>query len=1028
MVLSDISIKNPVFAWMLMVGLIVFGWISFLRIGISQMPDVDFPVINIRLTWNGASPEVMETNAVDIIEDAIMGIDGIREVNSTSSYGAANITVELELSKNVDSALQEIQTQIAQAQRILPSTLDPPVITKFNPEDQPILWIGVSSEGESRELMMFVWDRLKNRFSTINGVGQVRLGGYVDRNLRIWIDGDKLRSKELTVDDILTTLQREHTEVPAGLIETDTTQYNVRSMGEAKTASKFSHLSITMRGGTPIYASNLKIQDVARVEDGLDDIKRISRFNGKMAVGLGIVKQRGVNAVEVAKQVKQRIEEIKKDLPPGYKMDLVFDTTRFIEESISELEFTMFLSAILTGIVTYLFLGSFSSTINILLAIPTSIMGSFIFLHFFGFTLNTFTLLGLSLAMGIVIDDAIMVLENIARHKEMGKSTLQAALDGAREISFAATATTLSIVAIFLPVAFMYGIIGKYFYQFAITITAAVLLSLLEALTLTPMRCSQFLNIGHSGWLGKKIDSSFHIFAGYYQKLLQFVLNYRLIVLVFSLLLFASSFFLLKPIKKEFVPSQDQSQLVIRLKTPVASSLYFTDKMTKKCEEYLSKRSEVLKMFVAVGGFGGGESDSAMLMVTLKNPDDRPIDPLVKKRLSQAELASIVRKDLNKISKDLKIIVQDMSMRGFSSSRGFPIEFTIKGRDWNKLATYSEEIQKKMEATGKFVDIDSNYKKGQPEIQVFPNRTEAANRGVSITSVGNVISAMIGGVQAGQFTDGGHRYYIRVRLENEDRLYANSIKKLYVRNNRGELVKMSSVVSLEERPTLQSITRNNRERAITIFANPSKISSQKEGIDVATSIAKKALPEGYHLSLSGSGKTMDESFKSLGFVLMLGILIAYMILASQFGSYIHPITVLMAMPFSFSGALVALFLFNQSLNIYSFIALILLMGLVKKNSIILVDFTNQLTTEGKNTTTALLEACPIRLRPILMTSVSTIAAALPPALSLGPGGESRTPMAIAIIGGMLISTALTLIVVPVVYSLFSDLKKRLGFH
>ncbi|MCB1142337.1 MAG: efflux RND transporter permease subunit [Leptospiraceae bacterium] len=1023
--LSDISIRNPIFAWMLMIGLTLFGFLSFLRLGISQMPDVDFPVINIRVTWNGASPEVIETNAVDIMEDAIMSVDGIREINSTSKYGSANITVELDLSKNVDTALQEVQSRIAQAQKLLPTTIDPPIITKYNPEDQPILWLGISSKSELRDLMVFVKDHVKNKFSTINGVGQIVLGGYVDRNLRIWIDGNRMSSRELTVDDILNTIAREHTEVPAGLIETQTTNYSIRSMGEVTSVEKFSNLPITMRGGSPIFESNLKIRDIALVEDGLDDVQRISRFNQNISVGIGIVKQRGVNAVEVAKNVKLKIEELNKELPEGYRIDIVFDSTKFIEESIEELEFTIILSAILTGIVTYLFLGSFSSTFNILLAIPTSIMGSFLILYYFGFTLNTFTLLGLSLAMGIVVDDAIMVLENIARHKEMGKTTVQAAIDGAREISFAATATTLSIIAIFLPVAFMDGIIGKYFYQFAITITAAVLLSLLEALTLTPMRCSQFLDIGHNSGFGKVLDKFFNLISDLYKILLKWVLKFRWTVLLLSLAAFGASFLLLKPLKKEFVPSQDQSQIMIRLKTPVGSSIYFTDELTKKCEEYLSLKEEITKMYVAVGGFGGGESDSAIILLTLKPPHERPIFQKTGKPISQNEFAGELRKELGKISKDLKIIVRDMSMRGFSSSRGFPVELTIKGRDWDKLALLSESIMKKMEESGNFLDIDSNFKKGQPEIQVFPNRRSAASHGVSITSIGNVISAMIGGVKSGQFTDGGHRYDIRVRLATDERLGPNSINNLFVRNNRGELVRLRDVVDLKEEPTLQSITRNNRERAITIFANPAPDSSQKEAIDLAVNMAKDVLPDGYYLSPSGSGKTLDESFSGLGMALVLGIIIAYMILASQFESLIHPITVLMAMPFSFSGAILALYLFDRSLNIYSFIALILLMGLVKKNSILLVDFTNQMIVNKPNAIETLMESCPIRLRPILMTSVSTIAAALPPALSIGPGGESRSPMAIAIIGGMIVSTILTLILVPIVYSLFYDLSQYL---
>jgi HAE1 family hydrophobic/amphiphilic exporter-1 len=529
---------------------------------------------------------------------------------------------------------------------------------------------------------------LKNNFSTVPGVGQIMLGGYTDRNLRLWVDGKKLSQRELTIDDILNTIQKEHVEVPAGLLETKTQQMNIRSMGEAPSVTMFGNLPISFRGGTPIFDSNIRIKDVALLEDGLDDVMRVSRFNGKQAVGMGIIKQRGVNAVKVAEDVRKQIELVKKDLPPGFEIGVNSDSTRFIKESIEELEFTLILSAILTSLVTWFFLGSLSSTVNILLAIPTSIMGSFIILNAFGFTLNTFTLLGLSLAIGIVVDDAIMVLENIVRHREMGKSLLSAAIDGAREITFAAIAATLAIVAIFLPVAFMSGIIGKYFYQFAITITAAVLLSLLEALTLTPMRCSQFLQTRSENRFIKMIDAGMSKLEVYYEFTLKYCLSHKLIVLSLSAIIFGASIFIIKPIKKEFVPSQDQSQLLIRLQAPVGSSFTYTNSMAIKCEEYLLANKDVLRAYVTVGGMGsmgGAQSNLAMFFITLKSPQERTLNPETKKRYTQNEISVLFRKELGKISKELKIVVQDLSMRGFSSSRGFPIEFYIQGKSWEKV-------------------------------------------------------------------------------------------------------------------------------------------------------------------------------------------------------------------------------------------------------------------------------------------------------------------------------------------------------
>ncbi|HMX34868.1 MAG TPA: efflux RND transporter permease subunit [Leptospiraceae bacterium] len=994
--------------------------------GLSQMPDVDFPVVNIAVNLNGAAPEIMETNVVDIIEESVMSVEGIISISSTSRYGSANVTVEFDLNRDVDAALQEVQTKVIQAQKLLPKELDPPIVTKYNPEEQPIMWVGVSSTGNKRDLMIYVKDHLKNSFSTVPGVGQVMLGGYTDRNLRIWVDGKKLSQRELTIDDIIGTIQKEHIEVPAGLIETQTQQLNIRSLGEAPSVSVFGNLPISYRGGAPIFDSNIRIRDVARLEDGLDDVLRASRFNGKQAVGLGIIKQRGVNAVQVAADIRKQIEAVKKDLPPGFEIGVNSDSTKFIKESIEELEFTLILSAILTSLVTWLFLGSLSSTINILLAIPTSIMGSFIVLNYFGFTLNTFTLLGLSLAIGIVVDDAIMVLENIVRHREMGESLFNAAIKGAREITFAAMAATLAIVAIFLPVAFMTGVIGRYFYQFAITITAAVLISLLEALTLTPMRCSQFLQVRSESKLMNWIEKGFLSLEKFYERVLHFCLNHKLIVIILSLLIFVGSIFIIKPIKKEFVPSQDQSQLLVRMQTPVGSSFSYTDSMATKCEEYLLKNPNVERVYVTIGGFGGmgAQANIAMFFVTLKDPSKRTKNPETKKTPTQNEIAGVFRKELGKVSKDLKVVVQDLSMRGFASSRGFPVEFYIQGRNWEKLAESSDLIIKQMKESGNFVDVDTNYQIGQPEVHIVPNREAAMRYGVSVASIGTVIGAMIGGIKSGQFTESGHRYYVNIRVEAGERQKIDDIKNLFIRNNKGELVRLSEVVKIEEKSALQSITRISRERAITIFANPAPGTSQEIALKKAEEIARKTLPEGYSVAFSGSAKTMGDSFNSLFYALMLGIVIAYMILASQFNSYIHPVTVLLALPFSFTGAVFSLWVTGNSLNVYSFIALILLMGLVKKNSIILVDFTNQLRVRGLDVREAILQACPVRLRPILMTSISTIAAAIPPALSIGPGGESRVPMAIAIIGGILVSTLLTLVVVPCAYLVFARIERN----
>jgi hydrophobe/amphiphile efflux-1 (HAE1) family protein len=1024
MSLSDVSVKNPVFAWMLMIGLMFFGFIGFSRMGVSQMPDVDFPVISVSLSWEGAAPQVMESDVVDIVEDSIMSIQGVRSVSSSIQQGVASVTIEFELNRNIDAAFQDVQAKINQAQRLLPKDIDPPVITKTNPDDQPIVWLTVYSNTRSlRDLMSYAQDHLKDRFTTINGVGEIFLGGIVDRNLRIWVDAEKLQKYELTVQDIIDAVNLEHQEVPAGRIETKTKEFDVRMMGEALNTDEFANILIPQRAGKTIYKA-IYLKDVATIEDGLADIRRLSRTQGHLAVGLGIRKQRGSNEVDVAHQVLKRLEEVKQDLPKDLSIDVRFNRTKFSEDSIRELTFTLVLSAIVTSLVCWIFLGSWSATINILLAIPTSILGTFMVIYFLGFTLNTFTVLALSLAIGIVVDDAIMVLENIVRLREGGLAKIEAALKGANQITFAALASTIALIAIFLPVAFMSGIIGKFFFKFGMTIAIAVGLSLLEALTLAPMRCSQFLQIGErTTAFGKGVDTGFKWLAANYKVVLEKSLRHPWLVLIITSTLFVCSLFFVGILRKEFVPSQDQSMFLCRLQTPVGSSMEFTDDRMKQAEAFVNTRPEVSGYFSVVGGFGGGSVNTGFVFVTLKTPKNRPVVAPARRPLKQTEIMAVFRNALNQIP-DLKASIQDLSLSGFSAQRGFPIEFYIKGPDWKQLAVYSADIREEMRKSGLMTDIDTDYLANLPEIRVIPDRAKADERGVSIDKVGTAINALIGGERIGKYTREGKRYDIRVRLIPTQRSQAEDINALGVWNDRGEMVQLKDVVKITEEPTAQTITRRNRERAITIFANVAGGKSQTDVLQTVTGIAKRILPEGYGAVFSGSTQTFKESFSSLYVALLLGIIVAYMVLASQFNSYLDPIAVLFALPFSISGALITLWLARQSLNIYSFIGLILLMGIVKKNSILLVDFTNHIRRQDRPPRQALLEACPIRLRPILMTTFSTIAAALPPALAIGPGAETRIPMAITIIGGLTVSTMLTLIVVPCVYLLFTRIEGK----
>ena len=1029
MILSELSIKRPVFAWMLMAGLIVFGGISFMRMGISQLPDVDYPVVSVNIRLEGATPEVIETSVVDIIENAVMSIQSIRTVTSESENSEGTVTIEFELSRNIDLAVQDVQAKVASVMQRLPKQVTSPTIRKSNPEDQPIMLLTLESDKYPlRDLMYYANDRVKDQFSTVAGVGDITLGGYRDPNLRIWLDEKNLNSYALSVNDVINTIQNEHLEAPAGQLQDGKRQLNVRTMGEAKTIEEFGNLIINQRGGQP---NNIPIHlaQVARIEDGMADAMRISRAMGTPGVALAILKQRGANAVAVAKAVRSRVAEVQKGLPDGMKLVINFDSTRYIEQAVRELNFTLLLSALLTGLVCWMFLGTWTSTLNVLLAIPTSIVGTFIVLYFSGFTLNTFTLLGLSLSIGIVVDDAIMVLENIIRHQEKGKSRILAALAGSREITFAAMAASISVVAIFLPVAFMSGVIGKFFFQFGVTITVAVLLSLLEALTLTPMRCSQFVDIGkRTTRFGRGVEWVMNGTRDLYAKSLAVALNHRLKVIAAAMLVFALSFAALWFLNKEFVPPEDQSRFEARLQTPVGSALSYSDSKFNEVEKFLSKRSEVERYVVQVGGGSPGDSSKGSVLVTMKDRGKRGTDPSVRHELSQQEFMGVCRKEFNKIP-DVRAVIRDFSTKAFSSGRGFPVEFTVQGPDWGKLADYSKQIMAELDKSGLVTDLDMNYALGQPELHVVPDRRKAAESGVSIASIAQVIEAMIGSVQVGTYEKGGHRYDIRLKLEESAENPRTKVNSLLVRNNRGELTPLSNLIAMEEKESMVSIWRSSRERSITISANVKTGKSQQKALQAAQDLTKRILPPGYHVALTGSSQTFAESLRSLIGVLLLGIVVAYMVLASQFNSFIDPLSVLMALPFSISGALVALFVTQRSINIYSIIGMILLMGIVKKNSILLVDFTNQVRERGEpSVRNALLTACPIRLRPILMTSVATIAGATPVALALGPGAESRNPMAIAVIGGVIFSTVLTLYVVPCFYSAMSRFEGKKKKH
>ena len=1125
MSLPALSIRNPVFAVMVSAAMIIFGWLGYQGLGVSQFPEIDFPVVSIAVTREAASPDIMDGDITDVVEDAVASVEGVDYIMSRSMEGISLVTVYFRLERNIDVAMQDVQNAVSAARRRLPVDIDPPVITKVNPNNLPVMWLTLSGSAPLHRISDFAEKELKQEIAAIAEVGGVQFAGLQARSIRVWVDRDKLTSFNLAADDVRQAILKQHAEMPAGYIQSKMVEFNLRTMGEAYSVNEFRKLLVTQRDGQHIL-----LEDLAVVEDGMEDRRSLARFNRMPAIAVGIRKAIGGNLVGLCENVKKELPRLRKMLPPGVELNVPVDSSVFVRENIDELKLTLMLGVLFTGVVCYLFLGSIGTTVNICLSIPTSLIGTFFFINygvkFFGwppFTINLMTLLGLSLSVGVVVDDAILVLENIYRLREKGLSMIDAALQGASEISFAAMASTFSIAAIFLPVAFMSGTIGRFFFQFGVTVSVAVILSLVCALTLTPMLSAFFLKLAHEEekapraihiilvllislmiqipllilklfaatgsllesycwpvkFFFKYLGNSLPIFLDPFQFLsgkqawmafsLEVVIEVLVLVLFvryFKLVLWALQFYILKPLfltptdlvlnlttsaysrllgyslkhtnlvlvlgvfialatglflgigilGQELVPSEDQSRLLVHVVCPVGASIDEIGNLLGRCETILSDRDEVAGIMTAVATESGLLMNEADIFVQLVPRSDR--------LLTQQQLGPLIRKELMQVE-DVRVVVRDQSTEGFTPQRGDPIDFSIQG-DWKILPDVGRKIVDSMNYSltknnlPLLTDIDMDYRPGMPEVQVTPDREKLALLGMPVSRLAESISLLVGGERVGRFTDKGRRYDVRVRFQEQERTSPENLLLMTLRAGENKLVSVEDVVQeLKTVSTLPVINRYNHQRKIEITANTSEGVSQGEAIAKCKELAVSMLPENVTLVELGNASALKETMTSLMFALMLGIVIAYMILGIQFNSFIHPFTVILAMPFAVTGALLTLWLTGDTLNMMSMIGFILLMGLVKKNSIILVDYTNQLREQGMGVEEALVKACPVRLRPILMTSIATIAGAIPAAFGVGPGAETRAPMARAIIGGILFSTVVTLFLVPAFY-LFAE--------
>ena len=1024
MTLSEISIRRPVFAWMIMFALMFFGVICFMQLGVSQLPEATPPQLTIDAEWNGAAPEVMETQIVNPIEQAVISVQGLQDLNATIRQGMARIHLTFYTSKNIDAALQETNSKLRSV--ALPSDVLPPTIEKQNTDENPIMWLAVTSTKRSfKDILTYVDLHLRDRLRVVPGVGDVYLGGWSDRNLRVWVDNNKLLAQQLTILDVRNTLKMENSETSSGYLENNANDANVRVKGEALTPEQMGNLLITQRGGQRIYHSNIHLRDVARIEDGLNDVRSLAWSDGKVTLGLGIVKTHGANDVKVGLAVKQFVKDMDKELAtsdPDMSLYVSFDSTKFTNDAIHETEVTVLLSILITSLVCWAFLGSWTSTINVLLSIPVSALGTFIVMRILGFTINFFTLLGMSLAIGIVVDDAIMVLENIVRHFHMGKTARQAALDGAREISFAAIAATTSVIMVFVPVLLVSGFIGVFLFQFGMTISTAVALSLLEAITLTPMRCSQFMTSKEDEYrFAVWVNRVFAAFARQYSRALALSLRHRWKVVGTALLMFAGSMASIPLIKTEFVPLQDIGIFIVNFNTPVGSSLTYTADKAAEVEKILAANPAILHYFVNAGGFGGGETNKGMSFVTLKDRSERT--------QTQQQVMDAVRDEIQKkIPKDLTTNLINPSGNFGGSRNGNNLELSLRGPDYHVLKENADKLVKIFKDSKLMTDIDTDFRDGITEVHVTADRDKAAASGVTVQDVADTINTAIGGVRDGFFTNGIRRYDVRIRLEPEQWRTPDDIDKLLVRTDYGELIPLSSVTQVTEEKNRLTISHEMRERAINIWVNTATGVSLDKAMIFARKSAKDVLPDGYHLAEIGASKDFMQAGQDFLFTFVLGLVISYMVLAVQFNSFIHPIPVMIALPFSLTGALLSLLITHNSINLYSCIGIIVLMGITLKNSILLVEFFNKQRYEhGKSRREAILLGAPIRLRPIVMTSAATVAASIIPALGIGPGAEVRVAMAVVIIGGVCVSTLFSLLVVPCLYDLMApdiDLSKH----
>jgi HAE1 family hydrophobic/amphiphilic exporter-1 len=1015
--LADVSVKRPVFAIMLAAALILLGGFSYGQLGLDLMPKTDSPVVSVNVNLPGASAEEVETQLTKPIEEVVNTISGIDELRANSDQGSSRVNITFTLERDIESATQDVRDKVGTIVGRFPRDARPPVIQKQDPDAQPVLSFGVYGPRSQKELTEIADKRIKQVLETVKDVGSVGFFGDRRREIQLLVNADRLNAYGLTIDSVRLAVQRQNVEVPGGSFVSGPAETALRTMGRIKNVEDFNKIIIAYRDGQVITFA-----DIGRAVDTVQEIKNASRLNGVSAISMQIRKQSGTNTVDVVDRVQARLKQIRPTLPPDITVSTGNDQSRFIRRSFEDIKLHLILGGFLASLVVFLFIRNLRVTFIAALAIPTSIIGTFIVMKALGFTLNNMTMLALSLATGIVIDDAIVVLENIFRFvEEKGLSPKEAAADATAEIGLAVMATTLSLVVIFVPVAFMTGQIGRYFFSFGITSAAAILISMFVSFTLTPALCATWLkkedvksdhSTTKSGGVYGRLDAI-------YGKMLHWSLAHRAVMLGVAALVVGSAIFLYPKVGKELVPDDDQGEFSINVRLPKGTSYARTEEFSAPIEKDILALPNLERVFTNVN------SGFASYNVTMT--------PLESRKQSQQDLMRQARVMLRKYQ-GARISVSGGTDISGASSRGGPggggpgggganrLSILIQGPDIEQLQLYTTQLMEKVRTINGVVDVDTNFEATQPELRVEVDRARAADLGASIDSLATSLRTLVGGEEVSQFKDGDEQFQVVLRLDEPFR-NAGAMSNLLIPAGPGRTIKVSDVAQLTPDHGPASIDRYNRQRQISVNANIDRVPLGEVVANARLKVDELNMKSGYGAVFGGSAKTLNEATDNFIIALVLAVAFIYMVLASQFNSFLHPLTIMTSLPLSLPAGLLALMAFGMTINVYSAIGLMMLFGIVKKNSILQVDYTNTLREQGMERHEALIMANHVRLRPILMTTIAIVAGMLPIAFGKGAGAGSRASMAVTILGGQVLCLLLTLLVTPVVYSYFDDLRE-----